>query len=317
MAANDNHLARLRLLADMRHFDEACATGAETREIHGECHLGIGQEAVGAGIADFLRKEDALVGSHRYHHIALAKGVSPRALMAEIFEKEEGLCKGRGGHMHPFDMENNFSATGIVGASMPIALGYSYAFFARDEDHVAVASTGDGGTNHGTFHETMNIAAAWKLPLVILVENNGIAISVSGDHATATPTIAERAAAYGAWGRVVDGTSVDAVAEGFEAAMAHARAGKGPAILEATCDRFRGHFEGDWDLYRSKDAKEEMRKRDPLTLYKDRLVREERATRKEVEAVVAQSKADTEALLETIRSLESPAPEGAMDHVFA
>ena len=171
-------IERLTAMWEMRHFDEACLEGVPTFEIHGELHTGIGQEAISAGLLGKIKKEDALVTTHRNHYHALVKGVDPYLLMAEIFEKESGLCKGFGGHMHPFSIENNFSATGIVGQSLPVALGYAYGFKLKKQDNLAVGITGDGGANHGTFHETLNIAGAWKLPLLVLIENNGYGISV-------------------------------------------------------------------------------------------------------------------------------------------
>lgn len=194
-------LDRYRWMARMREFDLACLEGVPTGEIHGELHTGIGQEAIAAGMAGSLRQDDALVSTHRNHSHALAKGVDPRALMAEIYERTTGLCGGYGGHMHPFDPARNFSATGIVGASLPVALGYAYAIAAEGRDAIAVAVTGDAGSNHGTFHECMNIAAAWELPLVVVVENNRYGISVSSEDVIPTATIAERAAATTALAR--------------------------------------------------------------------------------------------------------------------
>ena len=194
---NDPRLARYRHMLGMRAFDEACIDALRKGEIHGELHTGINQEAIGAAMAESLRPGDAVVSTHRNHFHALAKGVSPRALLAEILERETGLCRGRGGHMHPFDPSTNFSATGIVGASLPVALGYAQAFRLRGEDHVAVGVTGDGGSHTGGFHEALVIAGARRLPLVVLVENNALAISVEFSAVSPTRTVSERAAAGG------------------------------------------------------------------------------------------------------------------------
>ena len=188
-----------KLMLTMRHFEEACLDGVPTREIHGELHTGIGQEAISAAMAGILLKDDALVSTHRSHLHAIAKGVSLKPLLAEIFERETGLCKGRGGHMHPFDPSTNFSATGIVGSAIPVALGYSYAYFLDGSNNIAVGIAGDGAINTGAFHESMNIAGAWKLPLVIVVENNHYAISVKTGDVSATHSIAARASAYACW----------------------------------------------------------------------------------------------------------------------
>src|SRR5262245_50688124 len=149
MAATSTQIARYRLMAEMRAFDEATLDGMRRGDIHGELHTGLGQEAIGAGMAESLRRQDAVVSTHRNHFHALAKGVDPKALMAEPFERETGLCGGCGGHMHPFDRERRFSATGIVGASLPVALGYAYGFRLSREDAIAVGVTGDGGSHTG------------------------------------------------------------------------------------------------------------------------------------------------------------------------
>ena len=310
-------LRRYQLLVKMRHFDEACLDGAKAGDVRGELHLGIGQEAIAAGMAEFLRQEDAVVSHHRNHFHALAKGVDDVQLLAEIFEKQSGICRGRGGHMHPFDMKNNFSASGIVGASFPVALGYAYAFWLKGEDNVAVAVAGDAATNQGSFHESLNIAAAWKLPLVIVIENNGYGISVEIDHVLATDTIAERSVAYNMWGRKVDGTDVDSVADAFDEAMQHARSGNGPALLEATCTRFRGHYEGDSDFYRPKsELEDQKRSRDPIKIYERRLVDSGIATDLELKEIVDQDERAIHQMIEKVRGEASPNPTEALADVF-
>jgi pyruvate dehydrogenase E1 component alpha subunit len=265
-----------------------------------------------------LRPEDAVVSTHRNHLHAIAKGVPLRPLLAEIYERETGLCRGRGGHMHPFDPERRFSATGIVGSAVGVALGYAYAAWLEENGAVAIGVTGDGGVNTGAFHESMNIAGAWRLPLVALVENNGYAISVPIEGNSATATVAERAPAWAAWGRRVDGTDVEAVAEAFGEAVAHARSGRGPAILEATCYRFQGHYEGDFDLYRPKDEKEAAaRDLDPLLRAGRRLVDLGEASDEELTEVVEQAQTAMQALLAEVRSDPLPDPVGALEFVFA
>jgi acetoin:2,6-dichlorophenolindophenol oxidoreductase subunit alpha len=304
-------------MVTMRHFDEACLEGVPTREIHGELHTGIGQEAIGAGMAESLKAGDAVVSTHRNHYHAIAASAPLQPMMAEIFERETGLCKGRGGHMHLFAPEQNFSSTGIVGASLPIALGYAYGFWMEGKNNVAVAVTGDGGTNNGTFHECLNIAGAWKLPFVLLVENNLLAISVPIDEVLATATIAERAVAYKAWGKKVDGVNVDTFAAAFAEAIDHARSGKGPAIIEATCYRFRGHFEGDHDSYRKMEEKKRLRESyDPIELAKRQLIQNGVATEGELETIIQASRQELAALLMQVRSEPMPEGERALDYLF-
>jgi acetoin:2,6-dichlorophenolindophenol oxidoreductase subunit alpha len=310
-------LDRFELMALMRAFEEACLEGVETGEIHGELHVGIGQEAIAAGMAESLQSRDAVVSTHRNHLHAIAKGVPLRPMLAEIFERGSGLCRGRGGHMHLFDPDRNFSCTGIVGSSLGVALGYAYAAWLEGHDAVGVGVTGDGGANTGAFHECLNIAGAWRLPYVVLVENNEYAISVPIAANLATATIAERAAAYTAWGRRVDGTDPDAVAAAFAEAVEYARSGHGPALLEATCYRFRGHYEGDFDLYRPKDEKEAaLRDRDPLMLTGRRLLERGEATQAELDETVEQARRRLSDMLAEIRTDAAPDPRGALDYVF-
>jgi pyruvate dehydrogenase E1 component alpha subunit len=309
MISNQPLLERYTLMCRMRAFEEACLEGFKSREIHGELHTGIGQEGVAAGLAPHLRKSDGLVSTHRNHLHALAKGVAPAALMAEIFEKETGLCRGRGGHMHPFDPSTNFSATGIVGASIPVALGYAYAFAKEGRPDIGVAFTGDGGANHGTFHECLNMASAWRLPLVIVVENNQYAISVPAAAVTAPTAIWERAAAYGARGWPVDGTDVMAVDLVCGEAVAHARSGNGPAVVEAFCHRFRGHYEGDADSYRPREERNRMRQDgDPITKARAALLAAG-ATAGELDRTQQEAKEEMSAILARVRA--DPMPDAA------
>lgn len=315
MTANDLQIKRYKRMCEMRAFEETCLEALKRQAIHGELHVGIGQEAISAGMAECLRTEDAVVTTHRNHLHALAKGVDPHALLAEICEREAGLCRGRGGHMHPFDSSTNFSATGIVGASVPVALGYAHAFRMRRQDAVAVGITGDGGSHTGGFHESLVMAGAARLPLVVLVENNSLAISVNFDDVSPTKTVAERAVAYSARGIHVDGTDPDLVADAFADAMNHARSGKGPVIIEATCHRFRGHFEGDGEEYRARETRDHIRKTyDPLTLYARKLGQGAAAELSEVRDRATEA---AKALLMDVLSLPMPAASGALDYVFA
>lgn len=308
-AINDGSLQRWSLMVEMRAFEEACHQGFLSREIHGELHLGIGQEAVAAGLHGHLRPEDALVSTHRNHLHALAKGVDPFALLAEIFEREAGLCGGRGGHMHPFDPAHNFSATGIVGASLPVALGYAYAFAMEKRPLIAVAILGDGATNTGAFHECMNMAAAWCLPLLVIVENNGYAISVKATEVTAAPGIAARAAAYGIAGCTVDGTDVEAVHAVIGDAVGGIRAGGGPVLVEAFCERFRGHYEGDADTYRSRAERQALKKQDPVALRRQQLV-DAGYSQVQLDALSEGAREAISAILMNVRA--SPMPQAAL-----
>jgi pyruvate dehydrogenase E1 component alpha subunit len=300
----------------MRAFELACLEGVPTREIHGELHTAVGQEAIGAGLAGFLRADDALASTHRNHLHAIAKGVDMRAMLAEIFEKETGLCGGFGGHMHLFDASLKFSATGIVGAGLPVVIGHAWAARLRGSDAVAVAVVGDGAVNTGAFHEAMNMAGVHQLPVIVVVENNEWAISVPFHQASATATIAERAPAWSAHGVRVDGTDVEAVADAFGSAVQRAREGAGPTLIEATCYRFRGHFEGDADTYRTEEEKERRRKEDPLELTAQRLISRGVASAEQIDSLSAAVTAAMADLLASVRADGSPDPATALRHVF-
>ena len=307
-----------RLMVRMRAFEDACAAGIGTGELRGELHLADGQEAIAAGMVGQLRPGDWMVSTHRPHLHAIAKGVALRPLLAEIYEKAEGLAGGKGGHVHLFDMEHRFSTTGIVGSSLPVALGHAYAARLDSTTDIAVGITGDGGTNTGQFHETMNMAAIWRLPLVVLVENNDYAISVPANEAIAAPGIAARAAAYGAWGRRVDGTDVEIFAAAFAEAADHARSGGGPALLEASCHRFRGHYEGDLDHYRPKQARDEMlHSGDPIAKARTRLIQRDGLDPHALDEVVVAAAAEMAELLALVRAGPEPDVGRALDDVFA
>jgi len=300
----------------MREFELACLEGVPTREIHGELHTAIGQEAIGAGMAGFLRADDAMCSTHRNHLHAIAKGVDMRKMLAEIFERESGLCGGFGGHMHLMDPSLKFSATGIVGAGMPVAAGHAYAARLQGSDNVAVAVVGDGAVNTGAFHEAMNIAGVLKLPMVVVVENNEWAISVPFSAASATETIAERAHSWACHGLRIDGNDVEAVASAFGEAVARARRGEGPTIIEAMCYRFRGHFEGDADTYRTEQEKEDRRSIDPLAITRKKVLDSQLATEAELEAEESAIAMEVKKMLAEVRLEPKPSSEKALQHVF-
>ncbi|MGH2594527.1 MAG: thiamine pyrophosphate-dependent dehydrogenase E1 component subunit alpha, partial [Actinomycetota bacterium] len=314
--ARPDLLERYRLMWTMRAFEDACAEGITTGELRGELHLATGQEGVAAGMVGTLQPHDRMVSTHRSHLHAIAKGVPLEPLLAEIYERAPGLCGGKGGHLHLFDPEHRFSNTGIVGSAMPVALGHAYASRLLDDDGIAVAVVGDGAVNAGQFHETLNMAAIWSLPLVVVVENNHYAISVPADDVISGSGIAEKAASYGAWGRRVDGTDVEAVAVAFEEAAGLARSGGGPALLEATCYRFRGHYEGDVDHYRS------QREKDHMTMEGDPIVRAAAVlTGSGVEqarlaAIEQEERTRIDEILGRVRAMPAPDPKSALTDVF-
>jgi TPP-dependent pyruvate/acetoin dehydrogenase alpha subunit len=306
------------LMVRMRAFEEVCAEGIKTGELRGELHLATGQEGIAAGMVGALEGGDWMVSTHRAHLHAIAKGVPLFPMLAEIYEKASGLGDGKGGHVHLFDLSHRFSNTGIVGSSLPVALGHAYGARLDGTTDIAVGITGDGGTNTGQFHETMNMAAIWQLPLVVLVENNDYAISVPAADVIAGPGIAARAAAYGAWGRRVDGTDIEAFAAAFAEAVDHARSGAGPALLEASCHRFRGHYEGDTDHYRPKRDRDAMVVAgDPIAKAGARLLDRGDRDARDLDEIQARARTEMADLLARVREAPEPEVSRAFDDVFA
>lgn len=285
--------------------------------VPGEMHLAAGQEPVAAGVCAHLADTDTVVGTHRPHHFAIAKGVPLDRMTAEIFGKVTGLSRGKGGHMHLFDPQHRFSCSGIVGASLPPACGAALAAKLTGTRDVAVAFFGEGAANQGTFHESLNLAALWRLPVVFVCEDNSWAISVAKDQATAIPSNAARAAAYGMEGIRVDENDAIAVYEAASGAVQKAREGGGPTLIEVRTDRYFGHFQGDAEVYRPKTEVAELRKHDPIPalavdLRGRRLMdaAQEQAIRERTEQRVA-------AAFAFARNSAYPPAEEATAHVFA
>ena len=232
--------------------------------VPGEMHLAAGQEQVAVGICAHLTNDDTVVGTHRPHHFAIAKGVPLDPMTAEMFGKVTGLGKGKGGHMHLFDNAHKFSCSGIIGASMPIACGAALAAKKLGKNWVAIAFFGEGAANQGSFHESMNLAAMWKLPVIFVCEDNQWAISVPKSKATSIEWVADRAAGYGVPGIRVPENDALQVYEAVEPAIARARRGEGPSLIEVKTDRYFGHFQGDPETYRPKDEVAKLRESDPI-----------------------------------------------------
>ena len=232
--------------------------------VPGEMHLAAGQEPVAVGVCAHLEQADAVVGTHRPHHFAIAKGVPLDKMAAEMFGKITGLGQGKGGHMHLFDPEHHFSCSGIIGASLPPACGAALAAKKKGTNAVAVAFFGEGAANQGSFHESLNLAALWHLPVIFVCEDNQWAISVPKTASTAIASNADRASAYGIPGVRVENNDALEVFEVAGEAVARARSGGGPSLIEVKTDRYLGHFQGDAEVYRPRDEVPELRKHDPI-----------------------------------------------------
>ena len=297
------------------HADKKPAFDIGAGLVPGEMHLSAGQEPVAAGVCAHLHADDAVTASHRPHHVAIAHGVDLDKMTAEIFGREGGLGRGRGGHMHLFDPATHFSCSGIIAEGLPPALGQAFAFQRAGGGRVAAAFTGEGAANQGAFHESLNLAALWKLPVVFVVEDNEWAISVPRGASTAIASNAERAAAYGIPGQRVEDNDVDAVYSVAGEAVARARAGDGPSLIEVDTVRLWGHFEGDPQFYRP-DV-EEVPGRDPIPAYERRLTEAGVLDGAAAAAIKDEASARVEKAIAFAKASPAPAPESALQYVFA
>ncbi|HEU5349149.1 MAG TPA: thiamine pyrophosphate-dependent dehydrogenase E1 component subunit alpha [Ktedonobacterales bacterium] len=284
--------------------------------VPGEMHLAAGQEPVAVGVCAHLRPTDTATGPHRAHHIAIAKGVDLKKMAAEIFGKETGLGKGKGGHMHLFDPSVKFSCSGIVGAGMPPAVGAALAAKMRNRDDVAVAFFGEGAANQGSFHESLNLAAVWKLPVVFVCEDNSWAISVPKTTATAIMSNADRAQSYGIAGAAVHENDVAAVYEAAGEAVARARRGDGPSLLEIHTDRQLAHFQGDAEAYRDPQEVPRLKEHDPINRLRDQLIAQGWMTAEQDAEMRKAAQATVDEAITFARESPYPAPEEALEDVF-
>ncbi len=284
----------------------------------GTIHLYMGQEAVAAGVCANLLKEDVTTSTHRPHGHALAKGVTPRSLMAELFAKTTGCCKGKGGSMHAGDMEvGALPAIAIVGGGIPVAAGVALAFKFQKKPNVCTCFFGDGASNEGAFHEGINMASIWDLPVVFVCENNRYGASTSVDKVMRVENVADRAAAYGIPGEVVDGNDVVAVYRSAKKAIDRARAGKGPTLLECKTYRRCGHSRSDGNLYREKQEQEEWMARDPIEIAKKQFVEAGIITADEATKVHEAVEKELDDAVEFAKASPSPRPEDVLEDVFA
>jgi pyruvate dehydrogenase E1 component alpha subunit len=286
----DAELAK-RLLTQMwliRRFEEKAAEMYAMGKIGGFLHLYIGQEAVAVGATSMLRPDDYAISSYREHGHCLAKGSDPRRVMAELFGRRDGLCKGKGGSMHLFDKSVNFlGGHAIVGAHLPVAAGVGFAIKYQGGDQVVLCYFGDGAVPEGEFHESLNLASLWKLPVIFICENNRYAMGTSIDRALAQTEIWRYAESYGMQGQTMDGMDVLEVREVVSGAVERARKDTLPALIEARTYRFRGHSMRDpaGAVYRTREEVEREKQRDPIVSFSERAVREGVLTDADIKAI--------------------------------
>ena len=301
----------------IRKFEEVAIKMYRQGFIRGYFHPYIGEEAIAVGAISALLPEDYIVSTHRGHGHCLAKGADPRRMMAELFGRATGYCRGWGGSMHIADLNIGIlGANGIVGGGLPMAVGAGYSAKLRQTKQVTVAFFGDGASNEGTFHESLNMAAAWKLPVVFMCENNKFGVSTRIDRVTNTKNIADRAKAYDIPGINVEGNDVEAVARISGEAISRARAGEGPTLIVADTFRHRGHFEGEVVNYWKKEELNAWKEKDPIMRYGDKLVADGKATQEELEVLERDIATQIEEAVTFARESAFPEPEDALDDLF-
>lgn len=313
----ENLLEMLGSLWRIRVFEGQVQRLAAAGEVPGFPHLSTGQEAVAVGVCAHLTPRDTLFTSHRGHGHVLAKGADIEATFAEILGRESGVCRGRGGSMHLVDAPNGvLGATGVVGGNLPLAAGAAWAAQARGEKHISVAFFGDGATGAGVFHETLNLAALWKLPVLFVCENNGYAEFTSREEHSNVKHVSAFAAPYEMTARTVDGNDVLAVHDAAGEAVFRLRAGEGPYLLECMTYRMAGHFVGDAQHYRSKEEIAAMREKDPIERLK-RHVLERGVARGTLDAIGEQAKQTVQQAVERARAAPRPAPATVGEYVYS
>lgn len=273
MSISDRQLIEMwRTMTLIRQFEEAVGSAYADGHIPGFIHLSIGQEAVAAGVCGALEQDDYIYVSHRGHGQCLAKGADVRRMMAELYGKTTGYCQGRGGSMHIAAYDCGvLGANAIVGGNFPLAVGAAYAIQTRGSDEVVVVFFGEGSVGEGTFHESMNLASLWNLPVVFVCENNGYAQFTPVSAEQAVPDISRHAESYDMKGVQIDGNDVESVYTTTATAVDAARNGAGPTLIECLTYRWRGHYEGDPERYREPEEVETWKEKDPIVRLEDRL----------------------------------------------
>jgi len=319
-AQADSDRALLRTMLLIRRFEEKAAEAYALGKIGGFCHLYIGQEAVAVGSIAVLRPDDYLISSYREHGQALARGVPAMAVMAELYGKAAGVSKGKGGSMHLFDASRHFlGGHAIVGGHIPLATGIAFAIKYRGGDQVCVCYFGEAAVNIGAFHEALNMASVWKLPVIFVCENNRYGMGTAFERVAAVTDVVEHACSYDIAAELVDGMDVHAVRRATERAIARARGGGHPTLLEVRTYRFMGHSMSDplHGVYRTKDEVEQQRQRDPITQLSHALQESGALDPDGVKALDAEVRAEVDAAVKFAEAAPDPDPATLHSHVLA
>lgn len=315
---NENSIVEMyKTMLKIRKFEQVAMNTFAEGKIPGFVHLYIGEEAVATGVCANLKDSDYITSTHRGHGHILAKGGDLKFMMAELFGKATGYCKGKGGSMHIADATKGIlGANGIVGAGHNIAVGAGLSAQYRGTDQVCVCFFGDASTNQGTFHESLNMASVWKLPVVFVCENNLYGISMSQNRHQAIKDVADRGVAYNVPGIVVDGNDVFAVYEAAEEAIKRAREGKGPTLIECKTYRHRGHFEGDPCVYKPTEEQEEWLAKDPIPRFEKYLVENEILTEETLKEVQDKVESQIDEAVDFANNSPYPELESVLEDVY-
>jgi pyruvate dehydrogenase E1 component alpha subunit len=306
-----------RKMLEIRFFEEKVFELYAQNLVPGTIHLYAGEEAVAVGVCSSLRRDDYITSTHRGHGHCIAKGADLKRTMAEILGKKTGYCKGKGGSMHIADFSiGMLGATAVVGAGIPIAVGAGLSIKLRGTDQVVGCFFGEGASNQGTFHEGINMASAWKLPVVFACENNLYAMGTRQSAVMAIQNVADRAVAYGIPGAVVDGNDVLAVYEATQTAVKRARRGEGPTLIECKTYRHKGHSRVDPARYRPKGEVEEWLAKDPIKRFREKLLQTNTLTEAEIQQIEEGTSAEVEEAVKFAVESQFPAPEEALQDVY-
>jgi TPP-dependent pyruvate/acetoin dehydrogenase alpha subunit len=313
----ENLLALYRRMKLIREFELRAINERRSGLIPGFIHSCVGQEATAVGACAALQQNDVITSTHRGHGHLIAKGGEPKYMMAELAARSTGYCGGKGGSLHMTDFDLGIlGANGIVAGGIPMATGAALAFQMRDQDHVALAFFGDGAVNEGAFHEAANLAGLWNLPVIFMCENNLYGEGTPQEKQAPVADLAIRAAGYNFPGVVVDGNDVIAVLEATLTAVERARKGEGPTFIEGKTYRYRGHYEGDPMIYRSKEEMQAWQQRDPITTFHDKLLNLKLVDQAEIDTINQEVINLLDDAVLFAANSPVPAPESALEGVY-
>jgi TPP-dependent pyruvate/acetoin dehydrogenase alpha subunit len=316
--AKEQLLVFYREMQRIRQFEEAAIVLWDANMIKGSIHPYLGQEAIASAVCQQLKNDDYIVSTHRGHGHCLAKGADPGAMMGELLGKTTGCCKGRGGSMHIADVSTrNLGANGIVAGGLGLGVGAALTSKLKNMGYVVVAFFGEGATGEGMFHEALNMAAIWKLPVVFICENNRYSVSTCCDYSVPVKKVSDRAKAYGMPGVTIDGNEIRTVYETAGKYIEKARNGEGPAFIECITYRWEGHYHGEPQVYRTKEEIEEWKRECPILRFEQVLKEEYKVSAEELDEIKQAAVKEMEDAVRFAKESPDPVPETVFDYVYA